>query len=99
MRHFEPYQSLKVNSWKNPWITGGIQKAIKIKNELLFSGDRERWKLYRNKVHPLSCISKKNYYYSYFKRNINNIKKTWEGINVLINRKRKAGIQITRLKR
>ena len=29
-----------------PWITKGFRKAIKIENELLYSGSRERYKLY-----------------------------------------------------
>ena len=81
-----------------PWITKGLRKAIKIKNELFYSGDRERYKLYRNKVLLLSRISKRNYYHTYFELNINNIKKTWQGINILLNRKKKSDKVITSLK-
>ena len=81
-----------------PWITKGFRKATKIKNELLYSGDRERYKLYRNKVLLLSCISERNYYHTYFELNIDNIKKTWQGINILINRKKRSDKVITSLK-
>lgn len=46
----------------------------------------------------LSRISKNNYHQNYFERNINYIKKTWEGINVLITRKRTFVKQINSLK-
>ena len=73
-----------------PWITKRLRKTIKIKNNLLYSGDRERYKLYRNKVLLLFLFRKRSYCYTYFEVNINNIKKTWEGINILINRKKKS---------
>ena len=48
-----------------PWITKGLRKAIHIKNELPYSGDRGRYKLYRNKVLLLSRISKSYYLLSH----------------------------------
>ena len=48
----------------------------------------------------LSRISKTNYYHNYFELNINNIRKTWEGINLLINQKKKKSDKvITSLRR
>ena len=44
-------------------------------------------------------ISKRNFFYTYFEDNLSNIKKTWEGINNLLGRKRKAIKHITSLKR
>ena len=43
-------------------------------------------------------MSKKAYYHKYFEDNFANIKKTWEGINNLINRKKKNNGYITSLK-
>ena len=43
-------------------------------------------------------ISKKNYYSSYFSDNFNNMRKTWEGINNLLNRKRNKRKSINTLK-
>lgn len=36
-------------------------------------------------------MSKKRYYQDYFENNITNMKKTWEAINNLINRKKVIG--------
>ena len=66
-------------------------KAIKVK---FYSGDRQRYKFYRNKVPLLSCISKGNYYHTYFGLNSSNIRKNWEGINLLINQKKKKSDKV-----
>ena len=44
-------------------------------------------------------MSKKIYFHNYFLNNTNNLKRTWEGINDLINRKKKDSKVITALKR
>ena len=83
-----------------PWITKALRKSIKRKNELFFfQGDTEKYRYYRNKVLQLSRISKKNFYHSYFEQNMCNMKKTWEGINLLINRKRKSDRPISSIRR
>jgi hypothetical protein len=46
----------------------------------------------------LTRLSKKAYYTKYFEDNLFNTKKTWEGINNLINRKRKNSKHITSLR-
>ena len=51
-------------------------------------GDHNLYKCYRNKILTLTRVSKKIYFHNYFQENLNNIKKTWEGINNLINRKK-----------
>ena len=40
----------------------------------------------------LSRISKKNYYQKVFELNVSNMKKTWDGINLLINQEKISGI-------
>ena len=62
-----------------PWITRGLRKSIKIKNDLFYSGDTATYKLYRNKVLSLSRQSKRLYYQSYFSSNLNNMKKNLGG--------------------
>ena len=57
------------------------------------------YKIHRNKILTLFRLSKKLYYHDYFMTNSNNIKKTWEGINMLINQKRKNESSIKALKR
>ena len=53
-----------------------------------FSGDRDKYKFYRNKILHLSRISKRTFYHNYFTQNVCNMKKTWEGINALISHKK-----------
>ena len=55
-------------------------------------------KYYRNKISILTRLREKAYYHKYFEDNIANMKKTWEGINNLINRKRTNSINITSLR-
>ena len=43
------------------------------------------FKKYRNKISNLLKISKKNYYSTFFKKNLLNIRKTWQGIKEIIN--------------
>ena len=46
----------------------------------------------------LTRLSKKAYYHDYFESHLKNIKKTWEGINNLINHKNRNNKPITVLK-
>ena len=62
-------------------------------------GEKSKYKLYRNEIVALSRLSKQLYYQNFFENNITNMKKTWEGINSLMNRKKKRGDVITALKR
>ena len=89
----------KAKQLNKPWITRGLRISIKKKNELFFSGNKSKYKIYRNKILTLSRLSKKLYYHDYFMTNSNNIKRTWDGINMLISRKRKSENSITALKR
>ena len=57
------------------WITKGIRQSIKIKNKLFVSGDRDRYKLYRNRILNITRLSNKLYFHSFFNDNIKNIKK------------------------
>ena len=94
----KPISKRKVKQLSKPWITKGIRCSIKIKNSLFYSGDKDKYKLYRNKLLLLTRLSKKAYYHDYFTTNFANQKKTWEGINKLINHKKKNGTMITALK-
>ena len=78
----------KAKQFSKPWITKGLRKSIKIKNRLFYSGDISKYKLYRNRIVSLSRLSKRLYYEAYFTTNLRNVKKTWEGINELLNRQR-----------
>lgn len=85
-------------NFSKPWITKGLRTSIKIKNKILMSGDRNKYKLYRNKLTNLIRISKKLYFHSFFHNNMNDIKKTWQGIKEIIsnNRKQKKTISAIR---
>ena len=87
-----------IKNFSKPWITSGLRKSIKIKNKLPMTGERAKYKLYRNRITNLTRLSKKLYFHSFFNDNINNIKKTWRGINSLISNNRKAKKPIIALK-
>ena len=89
----------KIKQLSKPWITNGLRRSIKIKNELFFSGNQDKYKIYRNKTLLLTRINKRKFYHSYFERNISNMKRTWEGINNLINKKKRKEKIIHRLKK
>ena len=80
--------SRKIKQFSRPWITRGVRRSIKIKNKLFLSGDTEKYKLYRNQILTLTRKSKKLYFHEYFEANLMSIKKTWEGINSLLNKRR-----------
>ena len=88
----------KAKQCSKPWITKGIRTSIKIKNKLYLSGNDTKYKFYRNKICSLTRISKKQYFCEYFQANINNMKKTWIGINNILNRKTKKSKSISALK-
>jgi hypothetical protein len=88
----------KAKQLSKPWITSGIRASISIKNKLYASGDDRKYRFYRNKICNLIRLSKKRYYQNYFEHNITNIKKTWEGINELLNRQKKETRIISALK-
>ena len=72
---FKPISKRKKKRLLKPWVTKGIRKSIKIKNDLYCSGDTASYKLYRNKVLMLTRISKKMYFHKYFEENFTNTKK------------------------
>ena len=53
------------------------------------SGSHARYKYYRIEMRKLILISKKLYYLEVVNNNVNNLKKKWEGINVLLSNKKK----------
>ena len=84
---------LKLKS--KPWLTRGIMTSIKKKKKIYnkfiqAKNSTEKnilyneFKHYRNLVTKLSRISKAKYYH-YFTDHKNNMLKTWEGINLLVN--------------
>ena len=91
-----PSARIKKNLSK-PWITKGSRRSIKVNNNLMMAGDRDAYKLYRNKLTNLIRLSKKLYFHNFSNDNINNIRRAWQGINLLINSKKKSNKMITAL--
>ena len=81
-----------------PWITKSIRTSIRIKNRLYMSGDHAQYKNYRNTISKLTRISKKQCYSQFFSNNLKKVEKTWEGINTLLNRRKKTSMKISCLK-
>ena len=54
--------------------------------------DYEKFKFYRNTINSLTRKSKKQYNKEYFIKHANNLKKTWKGINNLLNRQGKCNV-------
>lgn len=77
-----------------PWITKGIRASNKMKNKLYMSGDDAKYKDYRNKISLLTRLSKKQYFSKFLNGNLTNMKRTWEGINDLLNPKKKQSVTI-----
>ena len=61
-----------------PWLTAGLRKSIRVKNNLFYTSDRDKYKFYRNKIIYLTRLSKANYYQSFFDLNICNMRQTWK---------------------
>ena len=95
----KPLSNRKFKQSLKPWITKGLLKSIKIKNALFASGDIDKYKFYRNKIITLIQQSKKLYYHTYFTQHMNDMKKTWTGINEIMNRSKRKSKPIVCLKR
>ena len=88
----------KAKQLSKPRITSGNRAAIKVKNKLYAFGDKVRYKQYRNKIYTLIRLSKRKYYDTFFENNMANMKKTWQGINELLHRRKQNLKVISALK-
>ena len=88
-----------------PWINGYILKMINHR-ERLFRKKKEdpinivfknAYNLFRNRITREIKKAKKEYYKKYFEDNLDNIKKTWQGIKQIINLNNKTESQVTQL--
>ena len=82
-----------------PWITKGILTSTRVKAKLfrIFKKtknptDYAHYKYYRDMINSLCRKSKKQYNKEYFAKHANNLKKTWNGINNLLNRQGKGNV-------
>ena len=88
----------QLKRFSKPWITQGIRASIKTKNKLFASDDRTKNKFYRNEINHVISISKRGYFHNYFEKNLTNMKKTWEALNNILNRKTKESRQVNAIK-
>ena len=59
---------------------------------------KHSYNLFRNRTTREIKKSRRKYYKEYFEGNLNNMKKTWQGIKQIININNKAGVQINQPK-
>ena len=90
----------EIKTRRKPWITSDICASIKSKRALFRKFKNQKlaghvtdniylqYKASRDHINTLKRKSKRNFYKEYFTKNINNSKKTWKGINQLLNRSR-----------
>ena len=99
-----PLKKMSIKTFKRrfkPWITKGILKSIKKRNELhsrfMRANDIERknalyqrFKFYRNMLVTLIRKSRQNYFAKYFSENSKKIRETWKGIKNIIQMKNRT---------
>ena len=90
-----PLKTIKIKSKSNkPWVTVGLRKSIKVRNELYKKWLTTRcihsynqYKIYRNKI-----VTINKFYRTLYNDNIlqdsRNTKKMWNNVNLIINKKR-----------
>jgi hypothetical protein len=78
-----------------PWLTDGIKKAIKTKHALYNKQllrpnptNVKKYKSYRNKLNTIIRNAERQYFESQLITNKSNLRKTWQIINMAINRKK-----------
>ena len=96
-----PNKIIKFNKLKhkqNSWISIGILKSIKFRNDLyrrmrISPPDGEAHNIIAVNLHTYNKIlrrtirlAKRNYYHNLFKKYSNNIKQTWTEINIMLNK-------------
>ena len=95
MAPFKKLSKKEMEFKQNPWLTAGIFKSMKTRDNLykkfLIAKDPLRkqnllrdFKIKRNLITSLIRSSKSQYYKKFFNEHCNNAKKTWEGIRNII---------------
>ena len=94
-----PLKTQNIYKNRKPWLTSGLKKSIKIKNQLYVKASKvpnseniNKNKLYRNKLHSLLRKSERNHYDLLFTLNKNNLTKSWSIIKDVLNRKRNRSL-------
>ena len=83
------WSNRKAKQLSKPWLTNGIEAAIKVRNKLYATGDKVRYKHCRNKICTLTRLSKRRYYDTFFENNMGKMKKPGkESMNFYIDGKK-----------
>jgi hypothetical protein len=96
-----PFKRLKCGyKTKLPWLTTGLKNSIKKKNYMYYIFKKTPnddnlllYKQYRNKLNHLLRSSERQYYDNLLKSNKHNMKKTWNVLKEIINKKSVSPIQ------
>ena len=89
-----PVKNRRVRNSNASWLTRVhrlMRERDRIKRIAILTSDQLKWAEYRrlrNRVNHSIKASKKNYYHSFFKDNVEKAKATWNGINTLLSRKK-----------
>ena len=92
-----PYRKLSQPYYNNkPWLTNALKESIKTKNKLFVnrnkgSNTEERnacYKAYRNRLHHLLRMAERQYYQDLILQHKANIKKSWQVIKSIINKRK-----------
>ena len=95
----------QLNKLSKPWINNSILKMIKHRDRLFQKKKDDpsnsqiegTYKLFRNRITREIKKAKKEYFKQFFEDNLNNMKKTWQGIKKLINLNYNSSHHITQL--
>ena len=87
----------KIRRHKDPWITKGLLKSVQVLNNLYKaqlntsrdSEQRNRYKIYRNKLNSIKRAAKNLFYLNELDKYRQNIKKTWDTLNDILGKQRK----------
>ena len=83
---------------RKPWLTEGMKESIKKKNKMyrayIKTKNREQelvYRKYRNRLNGLMFKAEKDYYDRLITENKNNMKKSWQTLKEIINKKQASG--------
>ena len=99
-KHF-PRKKIKLQyNTRKPWLTPALKQSIRIKNKLyrklitIGSSYYEcQYKMYRNKLNSLLKCAEKQYIADLLESNKSNLKKTWNIMKHIVNRKKTQKLQ------
>ena len=81
-----------------PWITTGIAKSIKVKDNLYKKAEyQKQFRTYWNYISTLLRCSKDSYYNGFFEKNKRNVKTVWKTVKELIIIKQRNELSLTTL--